>query len=70
MLEWKIKCDYLGPQLRAADSLMLKWNHTFPKYTYIRQYVQHLIWVRKEGTVNKFMTVPSHLQAMDLNAGS
>jgi hypothetical protein len=61
ILEWKIKCNYLGPQVRAADSLMLKLNRTVPKYAYIRQWVKRLMWIRKEGTVNKFMTIPDYL---------
>jgi len=31
LFESKIICNYLGSQVGAVDSLMLKWNHTRSK---------------------------------------
>jgi hypothetical protein len=61
LFESKIICNYLRSQVGAVDSLMLKWKNTLSKIC-LYQWVKRLTWDRKEDTVNKFMTVPSHFR--------
>lgn len=60
ILEWKIKCNYRFSSGGSRQFDVKMEPHTFKKI-YIRQLVKRLTWDRKEDTVNKFMTVPSHL---------
>jgi hypothetical protein len=57
----KIMCNYLRSQVEAVDNLMLKWKYTRSKIC-LYQWVKRLTWDRKEDTVNKFVTVPSHFR--------